>query len=139
MFDSLASYSGYLGVLLVVMLFLTALAATQACTPECENCHPYSKYWADQGCDPANSHRVLRVQMHSTAVFQDCCKHCRDVDCCLFWVFNPDTKECEGFSNCDRVDGRTTQREWLGDWRVLDKNCPGYTAHPDAQISYPGF
>lgn len=51
---------------------------------------------------------------------------CSDAPCCLFWVYNPATLACEGYTNCNRTDNQPTVREWFGDWKVLNATCRGY-------------
>ncbi|GAQ91288.1 hypothetical protein KFL_007590020 [Klebsormidium nitens] len=120
------------------LLMLTAAVAVQACTPECTGCNAYGPYWSGQGCGDG-SNQVFTKTMPDGTDHTACCAACAKSKCCLFWVYQPDSLECQGYSNCNRIDGQNTVREWLGDWKVLPKSCPGYSPHPDAEIAYPGL
>ncbi|GAQ77768.1 hypothetical protein KFL_000030455 [Klebsormidium nitens] len=121
-----------------LLLFITAAVAVQACTEECAGCNAYGAYWNGQGCGE-DSNQVFSVTLKNGTDHKACCGACVKSACCLFWVYDPSKNTCKGYSNCNRIDGQPTVREWLGDWKVLDLTCEGYSEQPDAQIDFPAF
>ncbi|GAQ91289.1 hypothetical protein KFL_007590030 [Klebsormidium nitens] len=123
-----------LGALLVV----TAFMAVQSFTPQCTESNAFGPYWNGQGCG-VGSNQIFNQTLLDGTNHTACCEACANAECCLFWVYQPDSLECQGYSNCNRTDGQSTVREWLGDWKVLPQSCPGYSPHPNAEIGYPGL
>ncbi|GAQ77767.1 hypothetical protein KFL_000030450 [Klebsormidium nitens] len=125
-------------VMILLLCGLAAVAVDACLTRSCDTCNPFGPYWNGQGCGKG-SNMVFKDTMPRDSNSTTCCDTCADDPCCLFWVYNPVTKDCSGYTNCNRLDNQPTVREWFGDWKNISATCKGYSRFPDAQIGFPGF